>query len=131
MNKMSLGIAAACMALTGLVYAADEAAPMPLTHSMQGMDPALMPQTAEGHFTMAESYKKKAAGYRQDAETHRLMLIEYKRKYVKAAKGGESPWVAKMRVHCDQYIKDADKLAADADEFGQFHMMRGKELQGQ
>ena len=41
MNKLSLSIAAACMTLTGLVYAADEAAPMPQTRGMQGMDPKI------------------------------------------------------------------------------------------
>lgn len=41
MNKMSLSIAAACLALAGLVQAAEQPAPMPQTRGMQGMDPKM------------------------------------------------------------------------------------------
>jgi hypothetical protein len=89
-----------------------------------------MPQTAEEHSAVAESYKQKAAKYRQDAETHRHMLAEYKKGAVHL-KQGENPWVKKMRLHCEAYIADAERLAADADDFAKFHTMRAKELQGQ
>jgi hypothetical protein len=90
----------------------------------------MMPKTADEHSAMAESYKQKAANYRQDAEMHRQMLAEYKKGAVHL-KQGENPWVTKMRLHCEKYIMDAERLAADADEFTQFHTMRAKELRGQ
>jgi hypothetical protein len=95
---------------------------------MAGM--TMMPQTADEHSAMVESYKQKAANYRQDAEMHRKMLAEYKKGAVHL-KQGENPWVTKMRLHCEKYIVDADRLATDADVFAQFHTMRAKELRGQ
>ncbi len=103
-------------------------AEMPMPNAETGMK--MMPQTAAEHSAMAESYKQKAASYRQDAEMHRQMLAEYKTGAVHL-KQGENPWVTKMRLHCEKYIVDADRLAADADDFAQFHTMRAKELQGQ
>ena len=41
MNKLSLRLAAACLAIAGGVAAADEKPPMPQTRGMQGMDPKL------------------------------------------------------------------------------------------
>lgn len=41
MNKMYLSFATVCLALTSLVAAADDKAPMPQTRGMQGMDPKL------------------------------------------------------------------------------------------
>ena len=35
-----------------------------------------------------------------------------------------------MRKHCDEYAKDADKLAADAERFAEFHRMRAEEMRG-
>lgn len=90
----------------------------------------MMPQTADEHSAMAERYFQKAANYHQDAEMHRHMLAEYKKGAVHT-KQGENPWVTKMRLHCEKYIVDADRLAAEADEFAQFHTMRAKELRGQ
>ncbi len=89
----------------------------------------MMPQTTDEHSAMAESYKQKAATYRQDADMHRQMLAEYKKGAVHI-KQGENPWVTKMRLHCEKYIADADRLAADADEFAKFHTMRAEELRG-
>lgn len=90
----------------------------------------MMPQTADEHSAMAESYKQKAANYRQDAEMHRQMLAEYK-KGAARPKQGENAWVTKMRLHCEKYIVDAERLVTDADEFAKFHTMRAKELRGQ
>ncbi|MDP3858864.1 MAG: hypothetical protein Q8Q73_13995 [Stagnimonas sp.] len=41
MNKITLSLAACCMALSGISCAADTKAPMPQTRGMQGMDPKL------------------------------------------------------------------------------------------
>jgi hypothetical protein len=96
---------------------------------MPGAGMKMMPQTADEHSAMADSYKQKAASYRQDAEMHRQMLAEYKKGAVHL-KQGENPWVTKMRVHCEEYIKDAERLASDADAFAQFHTMRANEMRG-
>jgi hypothetical protein len=124
-------VAIVMFAAFSAAYAADppQTAPVAPSASMAaGMK--MMPQTAEEHSAMAESYKQKAANYRQDAEMHRQMLAEYKKGAVHL-KQGENPWVTKMRLHCEKYIVDADRLVADADEFAQFHTMRAKELRGQ
>lgn len=101
---------------------------MPMQSDESGMK--MTPQTTDEHSALAASYKQKGANYRQDAEMHRQMLAEYKKGAVHL-KQGENPWVAKMRVHCEKYIVDADRLAGDVDDFAQFHTMRAKELRGQ
>ena len=100
--------------------------------SMSGMSGMkMMPNTASEHTAMADSYKKKAAQYRQDADFHRQMLAEYTKGVPAQPKSPtENPWVAKERVHCEKYIKDAERLATTADEFAQFHTMRAQEVQG-
>ena len=89
--------------------------------------------TAQGHLALADGYKKKAAVYREDAATHRQMLASYK-KQVAAPTDAKAPtensWIKKMRLHCEEYIRDADKLAASADQFAEFHSMRAAELKG-
>ena len=91
-----------------------------------------MPDTAAEHNAMAESYKKKAAQYRQDAQFHRQMLADYKKGVPVSPKSlTENPWITKERVHCEKFIKDAERMAADADQFAQFHSMRAREAQGQ
>lgn len=47
-----------------------------------------------------------------------------------AKTGRENPWIKKMRVHCEGYIRDAETLAASAEKFAEFHAMRAAELQG-
>lgn len=90
----------------------------------------MMPKTADEHLTMSDSYEQKASAYRQDAEMHRSMLADYKKGAVGGRKGSENPWIKTMRLHCETYIKDAEKLATDADKFTEFHAMRAKEMQG-
>jgi hypothetical protein len=96
--------------------------------SMSGMKN--MPQTAAEHTAMADSYTKKAAEYRQDAQFHRQMLADYKKGVAVATKSPvENSWIAKERIHCEKYIKDAEQLATDDDQFAKFHTMRAKEVQ--
>lgn len=42
----------------------------------------------------------------------------------------ENPWVTKMKTHCESYIRKADGLAKEADDFAQFHTMRAREAEG-
>ncbi len=96
--------------------------------TMAGM--STMPTTKDEHMKMAESYKKKAAGYREDAEFHRKMLADYKMGVANLPKSPtENPWIKKERIHCEAYIKQAMKLASQADEFAEFHTMRASEVQ--
>lgn len=95
------------------------------------MTSAGIPQTPEQHFALAESYRAKAASFRAEAEEHRKMFADYERRtgspLLKVKTGWEEPWVKKMRKHCDGYIKEATRLAAEADSFAAFHRMRGAE----
>lgn len=90
-----------------------------------------VPKTPEEHAARAAFYKDKAATYRQEAETHRKMFAEYERTQGNPAlqnkAGRELPWVAQMRKHCEAYMKDAEKLAAEADRFAEFHRMLAEE----
>jgi hypothetical protein len=90
-----------------------------------------IPHTAQEHRERAEQYKRKAAQYRQDAENHRKMLSEYAKGVATLPKErGENPYIRKMRLHCEKYIKDAETLASDADDMAKWHLMRAKELEG-
>jgi hypothetical protein len=60
---------------------------------------------------------------------HRKMLEDYKELFL-GERVDEDPFVTKMRIHCEGYIKDAEALAADAQKFADFHRMRAGELQG-
>lgn len=117
-------LTAGAVALPQIAVSAD----MPMHGDMAGMN--MMPHSASEHSAIAESYKKKAANYREDADMHRKMLAEYKLGAAKAPKQSENPWVAKMRRHCEKYIKDADTLAGEAEHFADFHTMQAKEVQG-
>lgn len=93
-----------------------------------------VPQTAEEHSARAALYREKAASYRKDVETHRKMLADYKQSQnnpaLQSKSGHELPWIAKMRKHCESYMKQAEALAAEADAFAKFHRMRAEEMKG-
>jgi len=92
-----------------------------------------VPQTAEEHLARATMYKEKAAAARREAEEHRKMLADYKARQSPALEtklGQAPPWVKKMRQHCERYIKAAEALAVEADQFAEFHRMRGEEMRG-
>jgi hypothetical protein len=94
-----------------------------------------VPQTPEQHFERARAYRDKAVALRQEAALHRRMFADYESRIgvpaLKAKTGVDSPWVAKMRKHCDALIKAADAHAVEAERFAEFHTMRGKEMQGE
>lgn len=93
-----------------------------------------MAQTPEEHFARAAEYKEKAAAYRREADDHRKMLADYKARQMppglETKLGQEPPWVKKMRKHCESYITAAEKMAVEAEQFAQFHRMRGEEMRG-
>lgn len=91
-----------------------------------------LPKTAADHEAMAKQYEQQAAEYRKVAAEHRDMAAAA-RKQEEEMRGHptpESAAAAKMAQHCGAIMKDADKLAADADSAAKFHRMRAKELQG-
>jgi hypothetical protein len=89
--------------------------------------------TPDEHLARATAYQEKAAAYREEAAVHRRMLAEFTRKEGNPAQqskaGRELPWIAQMRKHCESYIADAERLAADAESFADFHRKRAAELQ--
>jgi len=93
-----------------------------------------VPHTTEEHLARAASYREKAAQYRSEAETHRKMFVDYDKKQgspaLKNKMGRDEPWVAKMRQHCESYIREAEKMASEAEQFAEFHRMRGEEMRG-
>lgn len=99
-----------------------------------GGQPSGVPQTAEEHLARAAMYKDKAAAARREAEEHRKMLADYKARQtppgLETKLGQEPPWVKKMRRHCERYITAADQMAAEAEQFAEFHRMRAEEMRG-
>lgn len=92
-----------------------------------------VPQTPEQHLAMASEYEAKAKAARQEAELHRKMFADFEKKELPALRsklGVEPPWVAKMRKHCDAFIRDSEAIAKDADDFAKFHRMRAEEVRG-
>ncbi len=92
---------------------------------------ARLPETPDEHLAMSGEYRKKAATFREEAAYHRKMLADYKAQVRPDPRQGfENPYVKKMRLHCEAYIKNADALAADAAKFAEYHRLRAAELQG-
>ena len=99
-----------------------------------------IPHSPQEHVTRADYYKKKAAEYRADADVHHKMFAGYHQKNPDSPMydgegreilaGTETALVTKMRKHCDDYIRAAEQLAAEADRFAEFHRMRAAEMRG-
>lgn len=90
-----------------------------------------MPQTAKDHYELAERYQKKAAEYREEITMHKKMLAEFSKRVAKNPKDpGENPYIKKMRLHCEKYIRAAENLEREAAEMAKFHTFRAKEVEG-
>jgi hypothetical protein len=127
-----LTTAAAGMLLVGnsALGSPQERTPPPPTAG-QNTTNAIVPDTPDEHLAKAESYRAKAIAYRKEAAEHRKMLADYKRQSPPTGKFGESPYVKKMRVHCEKYIAEAEALAAEAEKLAEYHTLRAAELKGQ
>lgn len=90
--------------------------------------PSGMPDTAEEYLKRAAEYDQKAKDLREEARAHRVMLDDFMRKEPPNKTGREYPWVAKMRQHCEGYIRQSEALAREADGFAEFLRWRAKEL---
>lgn len=90
-----------------------------------------LPHTAKDHYALAELYEKKVAEYKSDIEMHKKMLEEYKKTVATNPKDiGENAYLKKMRLHCERYLKAAESMEAEANDFAKFHTLRAKELEG-
>jgi hypothetical protein len=132
MQRLWKTIAALSMAAALSLGLTARAAADPLNEPLDQQGTQLgVPQTSGEHATRAAYYKEKAAAYRQEVELHRKMFEDYDKKHGSPggkALTGQDARVADMRKHCDTYMKEAEKLAAEAERFAEFHRMLGEEL---
>jgi hypothetical protein len=122
------------LALHGLLLAAmvssgSAAGAAPVDHDEENQKAASgMPDTAAGYLKRAAEYEQRAKDLREEARAHRVMLDDFIRKEPPNKTGGEYPWVAKMRKHCEGYIRQSEALAREAEGFAEFLRWRAKEL---
>lgn len=99
-------------------------------HAMHSQEMKI-PQTPQDHRELAERYQKKAAEYRQEIEMHKKMLADFSKTVARNPKDtGENPYIKKMRLHCEKYIKATASAAQEAEEMAKFHTFRARELEG-
>lgn len=91
---------------------------------------AKVPVTAEDHSAMAKAYESKATEWRKEAAFHRQMAAAYKATHADMKGGVKNPEARKMEKHCMAIVKDAEKLASDAEWAAKYHQARAKELAG-
>ena len=88
-----------------------------LTATASYADEAKVPTTTAEHDALAKQYKEQATQYKKVADEHRAMAAAYAKAHPDAKGGAKNPW-------------NANKLAADSEKAADFHLARGKELQG-
>ena len=99
-------------------------------HAMHSQEMKI-PQTPQDHRDLADRYQKKAAEYRQEIEMHKKMLADFSKTVARNPKDtGENPYIRKMRLHCEKYIKATTSAAQEAEEMAKFHTFRARELEG-
>lgn len=91
---------------------------------------AKVPVTAADHMAMSKSYAEKAVTYRAEAAYHKEMAAAYAKAHPDLKSGARNPWTAEMEKHCKAIVKDAEKLAADAEWAAKFHEMHAREMEG-
>ena len=91
---------------------------------------AKVPVTADDHTAVAKTYESKAAEWRKEAAFHRQMAAAYKASHADMKGGVKNTEAAKMEKHCMAIVKDAEKLAGDAEWAAKYHNARAKELAG-
>jgi len=101
-----------------------------VTASASFADEVKLPATQAEHEALATQYKEQAAQYRRIAEEHKAMAAAYADKHQPTNGPTPNAGTTKMKKHCQVIVKDAEKLAADADKAADYHAHRAKELQG-
>ena len=115
--------------------------PSPADDEIRAVD---WPHTAKQHLAAAETYAKKAAEYRKEADLHRRMLAASERfaqdlrpspplkrgKTVPSERSSKLPddQVAEYRAHCHSYILGAETLAQEAEKLAEFHEAQARNL---
>jgi hypothetical protein len=135
MRTRNVGLTLALVAAGSLLGSAARAEEQDAQQAASKKDAEMsVPATPDEHLARATTYQEKAAAYRKEAAVHRKMFADYERQSgnpaLQSKAGRELPWIATMRKHCEGYIKDAEKLAADAERFAEFHRMRAEEMRG-
>ena len=120
-RRTAVGIAAA-LALTAAAVDPKDSIPTTTDEARK----LALPKTAEDHAGMAKSYEEKAAAWRQEAAYHREMAVAYKNFHPTIKGEMSKPDVVKMEKHCMAIVKDAEKLAADAEWSAKYHHERAK-----
>jgi len=87
-----------------------------------------LPGSADEHLAMAQDYEQKAAEWRKEAALHRDMAAAYAASHPDPKGGARNAEAVKMEKHCMAIVKDAEKLAADAEWSVKYHRTRAKEL---
>ena len=88
------------------------------------------PATVEEHQTLAKKYRDEAARFRDVAAEHHAMAAAFAKSHPDAKGGAKNHASEKMQQHCNALVKDAEKLATDAEKAADYHDLRAKELQG-
>lgn len=91
---------------------------------------AKAPVTIADHEAMSKSYADKAFTHRAEAAYHREMVKEYAKTHPDRKSGARSRWAVEKEKHCKAIIKDAEKLAADAEWAARFHEMHARQMEG-
>ena len=130
--RVTSGLLVAMILLALTVVASAHSAAVQQDHTGQAaMQEMKVPVTADDHRHHAEHYQKKAMEFRADVAAHKKMLAEYSKRIVQNSKNTlENPYLKKMRLHCEKYIRAAEALALEAEEMAKFHTFRAKELEG-
>ncbi len=89
----------------------------------------VVPETADQHLALAQSYEDRAAKERQTVAEHEKMKVDY-REQVAVSPKSESLLVKKMDKHCDAIIATAKELEREFEKFAEWHRMRASELEG-
>jgi hypothetical protein len=75
-------------------------------------------QTPEQHRTVAEYYRQRAAGERQEAARHKAMAASYA--------GGKLAEREQMRMHCDKLVAGHEALAKEYEALAAMHDAEAK-----
>lgn len=131
-KRVTGGLLAITILLTLTAVASAHSVTVQQDHAGQAaMQEMKIPQTAQDHRQHAEHYQQKAMEYRADVTAHKKMLAEYSKRIAQNSKNTlENPYLKKMRLHCEKYIRAAEALALESEEMAKFHTFRAKELDG-
>ena len=120
---------AAALAVAVLASPGAAFAQMPTTTDEMRAAAAKLPESAAEHASMAADYERKAAEWRKEAEFHRQMAAAYRATHPDSKGGVPNAEAVKMEKHCMAIVKDAEKLASDAEWSARYHRERAKEIQ--